>query len=100
MSYTLAVVVLRVSRWIFLPRVSLLAAPAAPSSLLLMSRVGLRVVAALFVVPPAASVRAAPLPARVAQRSSLADSVDVLFFERLLLLMNCLSLANGLFRFS
>ena len=39
-------------------------------------------------------------PARVARRSSLADSVDVLFFERLLLFMNCLSLANGLFRFS
>ena len=39
-SYMLAVVALRVSRWTFLLRVSLLAAPAAPSSLLLMSRVG------------------------------------------------------------
>ena len=99
MSYTLAVVALRVSRWTFLLRVSLLAAPAAPSSLMLMSRVGLRVVAASL-VPPAASVRAAPLPARVARRSSLADSVNILFFESLLLLMNCLSLANGLFHFS
>ena len=65
-----------------------------------MSRVGLRVMAASLIVPPAASVRAAPLPARVARRSSLADSDEVLFFERLLLLMDCLSLANGLFRLS
>ena len=98
-SYTLAAVVLRVPRWTFLPRVSLLATPATPSSLLLMSRVGLSVGAASLVVPPATSVRAAPLPARVTRRLLLADSVDVLFFERLLLLMNCLSLANGLFRF-